>query len=342
MKTKTIAVGFGFLSLLGLCSCGGGVSNSVTSANTSTSSKKTYETKFITSLPMDHTLQAACEHQGTVETKSYETRSYTLEATDDSDEEIKLTKNLEVYLPYGYDTSKKYNVLYLLHGTAEDETFWLSSNFGTTTRNVIDNMIESKKCDPFILVTPTYYSLTEPITNEEDYYSEPHADDWPKYFYQELRNDIIPFVEANYSTYCDGDVSETNLVKTRDHRGFAGLSRGSMTVGISGFLHCLDIFSYFGNYSGIWTDFEEFKSTLNDEKNKDYDVKYWYNGTGTADTVGDANNNQKAFWDSAISEMPDRFVDGKNTCFINIPGGTHSYNCWIIDLYNSMLEFFKH
>jgi enterochelin esterase-like enzyme len=38
--------------------------------------------------------------------------------------------------------------------------------------------------------------------------------------------------------------------------------------------------------------------------------------------------------------MPDRFVDGENFAWISFKGGAHAYNCWLPDLYNSLLVFF--
>lgn len=64
------------------------------------------------------------------------------------------------------------------------------------------------------------------------------------------------------------NVSEENLQNTRDHRGFAGLSRGSKTTVNSGMMHCADLFAYIGSYSGAWADVEEFKKILNQENIK--------------------------------------------------------------------------
>ena len=47
---------------------------------------------------------------GTVEEVVYNTKAY---ATD----EREVKKTAYVYLPYGYDSEKEYNILYLMHGT---------------------------------------------------------------------------------------------------------------------------------------------------------------------------------------------------------------------------------
>ena len=41
------------------------------------------------------------------------------------------------------------------------------------------------------------------------------------------------------------------------------------------------------------------------------------------------------------ANMTDKFVDGKNYAYIEIPGGSHSYPCWIMGLYDCLLVFYK-
>lgn len=70
---------------------------------------------------------------------------------------------------------------------------------------------------------------------------------------------------------------------------------------------------------------------------KDLDVKFWYNGNGTADF---SLENHEQFRDLCLSEMPERFRDGDNYAWISFRGGAHAYNAWLPDLYNSLLVFF--
>ena len=160
---------------------------------------------------------------------------------------------------------------------------------------------------------------------------------WPVYFGQELRNNIIPTVESTYSTYARKDVSESNLVATRDHRAFSGLSRGSMTVARSGLTDNADIFAYFGNYSGIWQEFDTFKTALTQDY-KDYPIKFWYNGNGKMDF---AKPNHDEFMDKVKAKMPDTFTDGENFAYVVLKDGAHIYKSWLVDLYNSLLVFYK-
>ena len=75
------------------------------------------------------------EQAGTVEEVVYETKAY---ATD----ERTVTKTAYVYLPYGYSEEREYNILYLMHGTGDDEKYWLKTN--PYNKNMLDHMIAEK------------------------------------------------------------------------------------------------------------------------------------------------------------------------------------------------------
>ena len=253
-------------------------------------------------------------------------------------------------------------MLYLLHGTEGEsdgpmEEFWLKQ-WGDQTTHVLDNMIKEGLCEPMIVVCPTYYSRVEGYELGEEeakalaeklgdpyIYSETAEDGgtpdnaqniWPVYFGQELRNNLIPAVEAAYATYANKDVSEASLIASRDHRAFAGLSRGSMTVARAGLTDNADLFSYYGNFSGIWEDFDQFQTAMNDTY-KDYDIKFWFNGNGKADF---AKDNHEAFRDQVLEKLPDKFTDGENYAFVSLRDGGHMYLSWIVDLYNMLLVTF--
>ena len=89
-------------------------------------------------------LKQPCDEQGTVVELEYDTPAYAVNDLLGLDET--LHKKVEVYLPYGYDETKQYNILYLLHGTEGEtdgpmEEFWLKQ-WGDTTLPVLDNMIK--------------------------------------------------------------------------------------------------------------------------------------------------------------------------------------------------------
>lgn len=56
-----------------------------------------------------------------------------------------------VYLPPSYSGSKKYPVLYLLHGIGGDEEEWIK---GGTPHIILDNLYADGKLEPMIVVMP--------------------------------------------------------------------------------------------------------------------------------------------------------------------------------------------
>ena len=308
-----------------------------------------YPYDFITTLgPFDELVAESAAAQGHVETLAYSCHAYAIEAKDGVADAM-VDKKLNVYLPADYDAEKPYDVLYLLHGTGGMHDYWLGvaetdtdDYHGEPTANLLDNMHGQGLFGDVIIVSPTYYSIPE--GSDIDYTfmgsmmgGDPYADEWPVHFWKELRNDIIPLVESTYLTHAGFDTSEQSLIGSRDHRGFAGLSRGSKTVMSSGMTHCTDLFAYFGSYSGAWSDFDAFKAALEGEF-AEYPVRFWYNGNGSKDF---SLENHEEFVAKALAEMPERFKDGENYAWVSFPGGEHAYNCWALDLYNTLLCFFK-
>ena len=137
--------------------------------------------------------------------------------------------SLNVYLPYGYDPSKKYNIFYLMHGGGENENTIFSDD--VKLNYILDNMIMNGELEPMIVVTPTF-NKTEAAK-----------------FYDEFRRSVVPFVEKKYSTYAEGDVSEENLRATRMHRAYGGFSMGGLSTWCVAD-HDMDIVGYFMPLSG--------------------------------------------------------------------------------------------
>lgn len=105
---------------------------------------------------------------------------------------------LAVYLPYGYDAKRKepYKVLYVNHGAGtESATSWYNKG---ALGNIMDNLIAEGKVEPFVAVM---------IDNT--------TDKGAKFAEDNLIENILPFVEANY-----------NVSKEDKGRAIAGLSAG--------------------------------------------------------------------------------------------------------------------
>ena len=59
-----------------------------------------------------------------------------------------LEKPANVYLPYGYDETKQYNVLYLMHGIGGDENEWGMVGNTSQIKMIMDNLIFIGKISP--------------------------------------------------------------------------------------------------------------------------------------------------------------------------------------------------
>jgi len=138
--------------------------------------------------------------------------------------------SLNVYLPYGYDSSKKYNIFYLMHGGGENENTLFYQD-DTMMQNLFDNMIKNGELDPLIVVTPTF-NKTEAGK-----------------FYNEFRQSVVPFVEGKYSTYAGKNTSQSSLQASRMHRAYGGFSMGGVSTWAV-MENCLDIVGYFMPLSG--------------------------------------------------------------------------------------------
>ncbi len=139
-------------------------------------------------------------------------------------------KNMYVYLPYGYDESKKYDVFYLMHGGGESEETCFNDN-DINIDIMLDNMIANGDIEPMIVVTPTFNKA-------------PSADG----VWEEMRKSIIPYVESKYSTYAE-DTSIDGLKASRYHRAYGGFSMGGGSTWAN-FNNNLDIIAYFMPLSG--------------------------------------------------------------------------------------------
>ena len=257
------------------------------------------------------------EQTGTVEEVVYETKAY---ATD----ERTVTKTAYVYLPYGYSREKEYNILYLMHGTGDDEKYWLKTN--PYNKTMLDNLIASGDIQPLIVVTPTFYV-------EDDC-----ADDLDQLTYsfaKELRNDLMPEIESSYSTYAKS-ADDAGFSESRDHRAFAGLSRGAVTMYHSVLCRSLDYFSWFGAFSGSRTDVQAFEDTIQTGEFADMPIHYLYVASGNFDFAlpGQVQDYQ------ALLDIEPRLRSGVNTTFDVFPMRYHSMGNWHLALYNYLQKIF--
>ena len=257
---------------------------------------------------------------GTIEAITYETKDYL-------NDQAVLTKPAFVYLPPNYDETKQYNVLYLMHGVGGNESEWGMTGMTSKVKAIMDNLIRYGDIEPFIVVTPNGRSYADFANTSGDYNS----------FYcfgQELRNDLIPYMESHYAVYHDDDPT-----KVRDHRAMAGLSMGGMQTINIGMCECLDIISWFGAFSAAPTSYAASKvaEIIGNETNSQYKINYMYNICGLQDTTAyfSASNAAKN-----LPSYTDRLVDGENFMWQETEG-KHDFIIWYLGFYNFAQLVFK-
>ena len=255
---------------------------------------------------------------GSLEELLYETKAY---ATDGRT----LTKRALVYLPYGYDASKQYNILYLMHGTGDDENYWLETH--RYNKIMLDRLIASGEIEPLIVVTPTFYV--------EDDCKDTGLDALTFSFADELRNDLIPAAESKYSTFAE-TIDDTGFIRSREHRAFAGLSRGGVTCGNAALCGNLDRIAYFGMYSSFRTTESYLKETIQSEEWKDLPILYIYASTGNFDfATPDMIPGYRM-----MTGLDGRLAWGVNTSLDVFPMRYHSIGHWHLALYNFLQIIF--
>ena len=266
-------------------------------------------------------------------------------------------KAANVYLPAGYDPSKQYNVLYLMHGIGGDENEWGMTGSSSRVKCIMDNLSYYGDIESFIVVTPNGRSAANHAANGSDYNS----------FYvfgQELRNDLMPYIESHYSTYAseglkaagldaittgadaeafaaqkasaNADAINKALQDTRDHRAMAGLSMGGMQTINIGIGECVDLISYFGAFSAAPTSNPAAK-TAQILKDNTLPIHYFYNICGTEDGIAYPSHTAAA---KSLPVVCDQFKDGENYMWQELPGN-HDFNIWYLGFYNFAQIAFK-
>jgi enterochelin esterase family protein len=134
-----------------------------------------------------------------------------------------VTRELTVYLPPGYDQAngRRYPVLYLLHGFANDHHSW--HRYGRAN-DILDNLLAQRAILPFLVVMPLGYGgahVNGDGTGIAPEGSGAFRGDAALYE-RDLLEDIIPMVDGKYRTIPD-----------RKQRAIVGFSMGGGQAGRS-------------------------------------------------------------------------------------------------------------
>jgi enterochelin esterase family protein len=172
-----------------------------------------------------------------------------------------------VYTPPGYERgTRRYPVLYLLHGYSDDASGWSAVGRANV---ILDNLLYEQKAKAMIIVMPLGYGVPSIVSRG--------ARDSSKFrlnmtrFSDSLVSELMPMVEAEY-----------RVDKRREMRAIAGLSMGgaeSLYIGLNN----LDKFGYVASFSagGLGEDYPELFPKLDQTANKD--LKLLWIACGTED-----------------------------------------------------------
>jgi enterochelin esterase-like enzyme len=155
-----------------------------------------------------------------------------------------LWRRANVYTPPDYDKSgrKRYPVLYLQHGSGENETGWVKQG---RVSHIMDNLIAARTAVPMIIVMENGMLATRGGAASGGAGARGNSA-----FEEVVIDDLIPMIDSTYRTLRD-----------RDHRAVAGLSMGGGQALQIGLTH-LDKFAYIASFSGAFGAFDV-KSSYN-------------------------------------------------------------------------------
>lgn len=228
-----------------------------------------------------------------------------------------------VYTPADYEqnTNERYPVLYLQHGSFEDETGWVKQGKANL---IMDNLIDSKKAVTMILVMDNGYAY-KPHKNTIN-----GSGSYPVSVFEEvMMNEVIPLIDSKFRTIPD-----------RKDRAIAGLSMGAnQTMRI--IMNNLETFSNYGGFSG----------TSNYPGSEEINTKTFLDGK--FDDGKSINNQIDLFWLGLGTKEPVPFPDsvgafrnmlekqGIKYTYYESPETAHEWLTWRRSLYQYAQLLFK-
>lgn len=223
-------------------------------------------------------------------------------------------RRVHVYAPpgYGKDPTAKYPVLYLLHGSGDNDTHWMHIGRANV---VADNLIADGKAVPMLIVMPDGHVIERPTGPVDDKTKlQPR-----RAFEKDLLESVIPLVEGSYRVRTDSA-----------SRAIAGLSMGSgqsLTVGLG---HT-DQFAWIGGFSGAISREDPVVTALKADPTKvNNQLKLLWLGIGKED--GGVKN--KRDLDAALKDMGIRHEYHETD-------GAHRWSVWRLYLAEFLPKLFR-
>lgn len=229
-----------------------------------------------------------------------------------SSKTVGITRKALIYTPPGYKKSKKYPVLYLLHGIGGDEKEWFKNG---QPQVILDNLYSQNRLQPMIVVLPNGRAAVNDRAVGNIY----AADKVQAFatFEKDLLNDLIPFVEKTYKVY-------TN----RENRALAGLSMGggqSLNFGLGN----LDKFAWVGGFSSA-PNTRKPEELLPNPEDAIKKLKLLWVSCGDADNLMQVSSRTHEYLQK--NKVPHIFY---------VEPGGHDFKVWKNDLYMFSQLLFK-
>lgn len=254
------------------------------------------------------------------------------------------TKNAIVYLPPNYSESNKYDVLYILPGSSGDYTTYFSEN-GTNRdfQLLLDNMTVNGKIKPCIVAALSFYPKERNMDNIT-------LDEMLNDFRSEMTECIMPLIETKYSTYTEG-TSKEDLIKSREHRAFAGCSMGGAIVWDM-LATSIEYFKYYaptaaGSFEDYYPEYQGIGDRIRNElKEKGYTTNDFF-VFGTDGTNDVTYEKMEMLISRLKSEYSDIFVFTENNMskgnitYKVLENAEHNMDYMHIYLYNALQTFWK-
>ncbi len=233
-------------------------------------------------------------------------------------------KQFNILLPAGYDESKQYPVLYVIHGWGSDHTAMINDD--TRYVKMYGNLLNEGKVKPFITVGVDMYTGKQ--SEKEDMSGEEMRQAYDKLI-PDIRDDLMPFIKEKYS-----------VAEGRMNTATAGQSEGGAKSLANGFVN-QDLFGYIGAFApdpGViptpyysdsywgWPIIDEFEI----KDNNDY--KYVYLSVGSEDP-----------WNVDVTKYFGEELDKagiKNVTEV-VDGYEHNADFWMVCYYNYIQHIFK-
>ncbi len=224
-----------------------------------------------------------------------------------------------VYTPPGYDTSRvRYPVLYLNHGSGENETTWSKQGKANL---IMDNLIAEGKAVPMLIVMETAYATKLGAVPVASPSGPPRV---PDAFEDVVIGDLIPMIDAAYRTLPD-----------RAHRAMAGTSRGaSQSLQITAAHQ--DKFAWIGAFSAPPIANFDVKTSLNGV----FADAAAYNGKVRLLWIG-AGTMEERMHQGAVAMHQSLDAAGIKHVFYESQGTSHEFQTWRRDLREFAPKLFR-